>query len=135
MKCTIESILGIKRKNGRIGTRIEGFISANTDIIPKHILKWMDNYDGVKVVIYDDGVGITSYVETECSPQDTFDELKGIRISEAKAKLRIYKFIRKFSEFMANYHASVSNYYQDAFMKYDHCVAHETKHFSTLSNE
>ena len=136
MKCTIDSVRIIKFEDKRIGCRVEGFIPvAKMDLIPEHILRWIHNYEGIKAVPYTKGIFVASWAETTCSANDTYDFKRGSRIADSKAKAKIYRFIRRYAEYMADYFENLSNIYQDAYMKYDHCVDHEEEHAETLGSE
>lgn len=136
MKCTIESIRTVEFNDNRIGCKVEGFIPMdNMDLIPDHILKWIFYYEGVKAICYDKGIFIASWAETVCSEKDTYDALTGSRIAESKAKAKIYRFIRNLADYMSNYFETLSNQYDEVFLKYDHCVDHEESHLATLGNK
>ena len=123
MKCTIESIRSIEFTNKRVGCRVEGFIPvADMCLIPDSILKWIHCYEGVKAIPYEDGIFIASWAESNCSERDIYDFNRGARIAESKAKAKIYRFLRRYAEYMSNYFETLSNAYQDVFLKYDHCV-------------
>lgn len=134
MKCTIESIRNIELKNNHVGSRIEGFVPMeDINSIPEHIKLWILDYPGVKAIMYADGIFIASWGETVCSSKDTYNALKGKHIAESKAKAKIYRFMKNFANYMANYYAQLSNCYQDDYLKYDHCVDHEEDHTDFLS--
>ena len=136
MKCTIESIRSIEFTNKRVGCRVEGFIPvADMCLIPDSILKWIHCYEGVKAIPYEDGIFVASWAESNCSERDIYDFNRGARIAESKAKAKIYRFLRRYAEYMSNYFETLSNAYQDAFLKYDHCVDHEEDHASMLGYE
>ena len=123
MKCTIESIRSIEFTNKRVGCRVEGFIPvADMCLIPDSILKWIHCYEGVKAIPYEDGIFVASWAESNCSERDIYDFNRGARIAESKAKAKIYRFLRRYAEYMSNYFETLSNAYQDVFLKYDHCV-------------
>lgn len=134
MKCTIESIRNIELKDKRFGSRLEAFAPFETEFIFDTIKDWIKEYAGVHAVIYDDGIRITAWAEAKCSERDTYNPITGAHIAESKAKAKMYRFLRNFSELMANSYASISDYMQDAYLKYDHCVDHEEEHTEYLSN-
>ena len=136
MKCTIESIRSIEFTNKRVGCRVEGFIPvADMCLIPDSILKWIHCYEGVKAIPYEDGIFVASWAESNCSERDIYDFNRGARIAESKAKAKIYRFLRRYAEYMSNYFETLSNAYQDVFLKYDHCVDHEESHADMLGSE
>lgn len=136
MKCTIKSIRAVEFANQRVGCRVEGFVPiANMGLIPDHILKWIFCYEGVKAVPYEDGIFIAAWAETNCSDKDVYDFYRGARIAESRAKAKIYRFIRRYAEYMSEYFETLSNAYQDVFLKYDHCVDHEEDHAAMLGSE
>ena len=136
MKCTIKSIRTIEFADQRVGSRVEGFISiAKMDLIPDSILKWIFCYEGVKAVPYENGIFVAAWAETNCSNKDVYDFNRGARIAESKAKAKIYRFIRRYAEYMSEYFETLSNEYQDVFLKYDHCVDHEESHADMLGSE
>ena len=125
MKCTIESIRFIELGN-ETRCSIKGFIPLeNTCIIPRKIRKWLEQYKGVKATLYDDGIMITVISSTRCCGDDEFSLRKGYYISESKGKLRIYTFIENFSERMANHFITMSCYFEDSYLKYNHCSNRE----------
>lgn len=135
MKCTIESVRNVEFKDGRNGTRVEGFIPMqDTTIIPERIKKWLFYYEGVKAIIYEDGIFVAAWAETVCSDKDSYDSTVGSHISESKAKAKIYRFIKNFAELLADYFQNLHEDFMDAYLKYDHCVDHETTHTATLGN-
>ena len=110
MKCTIKSIRPVEFVNNRVGCRVEGFIPDNNmNLIPDSILKWVDSYEGVKVVPYENGIFVAAWAETNCSEKDVYDLNRGARIAESKAKAKIYRFLRRYSEYMSNYFETLSN--------------------------
>lgn len=136
MKCTIKSVNLVEFANKRVGCRVEGFIPvADMGLIPDSILKWIFCYEGIKAVPYADGIFVAAWAETNCSDKDVYDFNRGARIAESKAKTKIYRFIRRYAEYMSEYFETLSNVYQDAFLKYDHCVDHEEGHAAMLGSE
>lgn len=131
MKCTIDSIRNIELKNKRVGSRIEGFVSGVGDI-PEEICDWIKSYQGVKAIVYEDGIYIASWGETTCSNNDKYESVTGKHIAESRAKAKIYRFMRNLSEYLSNYYMSKSNYFQDDYLKYEHCVEHEDEHTNYL---
>lgn len=136
MKCTIESVRNIEFGNQRNGARVEGFIPMpDTSIIPENIRKWIFYYEGIKAIVYEDGIFVASWAETICSEKDKYDSAIGAHIAESKAKAKIYRFMRNFADSMSNYFESLSNEFQDMYLKYDHCVDHEEDHSAKLGNK
>ena len=136
MKCTIKSVRPVEFANKRVGCRVEGFIPvADMCLIPDSILKWLHFYEGVKAVPYENGIFVAAWAESNCSEKDVYDFNRGARIAESKAKAKIYRFLRRYAEYMSNYFETLSNAYQDAFLKYDHCVDHEEDHAAMLGSE
>lgn len=134
MKCTIESIrfieLGYETR-----CAIKGFIPMeSTHIIPRKICKWLEQYKGVNATLYDDGIMITAISSTRCCGGDEFSLRKGYYISESKSKRRIYTFIKNFSERMANHFIIMCNYFEDSYLKYNHCSNREIDRIQNLGN-
>jgi hypothetical protein len=133
MKCTIKSVRIIELDDDRTGCRIEGVIPVSD--IPEPVFEWLLEYQGIKVVPYDDHIFVASWGETTRTGEDTYIYDTGRHISESKAKCKLFKFLRNFSEYMANYYAQVSNVWQDIYMKYDYCVDREETHIANLKDE
>jgi hypothetical protein len=134
MKCTIESVRFIELGE-ETRCSIKGFIPMeSTRIIPRKICKWLEQYKGVKATLYDDGIMITVISSTRCCGDDEFSLRKGYYISESKCKRRIYTFIKNFSERMANHFNNVSCYFEDSYLKYDHCSIREIRRIREIGN-
>lgn len=134
MKCTFNTIESKVTKQNTIGAFVEGFIRMDIDAIPFGIIKWITNYEGVRITPYENGLVVKSWAETTCSEKDTYDETIGRRIAESKAKLYIYRFMRNLFWYMSEFHEIQAESYNDAYMKYDHCVVHEEEHIEKLGN-
>lgn len=132
MKCSIKSIRNLALKGNRSGSRVEGFVTLDSTLIPDSILKWLAEYKGVKTVVYENGISVAAWGETKCDDRDTFDPVKGSHIAESKAKAKLYRFMKNFSYEMYSYYDSIANYFDEAQVKYDHCLDHEEAHTAFL---
>lgn len=132
MKCTIENLKSFERNDGRIGTMIQGFLPVGLLKIPEELISWINNYQGVQVKILEDGLVITAIAHTNCLEGDSYDFGLGAHISETKAKVKLFKFIRNLSEKVANYYMALSNNFQDVYEKYDYCMVRDQEHAKLL---
>lgn len=55
------------------------------------ILNWMENHKGIAYGYMGDNIVVTG--RASCSPEDKFDPEKGMRIAEARAKIKLYNFL------------------------------------------
>lgn len=72
--------------------------------------------------------------KTTCGGQDTYDELVGKRIAEAKAYRKVYKIGRKISELVIDYLNQELANWDYAYNKYDDLIFDESDNLESLSN-
>ncbi len=131
MKCTIEKISNFELRGKRVGSRVEGFVPLDFKL-PEDIKSWLKGYQGVKVVIYEEGVFIAAHGEAKCSENDTYSKLIGSHIAESRAKAKLYKFLKNLSSLLVCYFMKVVKDFENDYEKYSYCVEHEAKHTEYL---
>lgn len=132
MKCTFKHIHSVETKENTVGTRIDGFIVLQTTWLPWSIHKWIMEYEGLNATIYPNGIRVHSWAETTCCGGDTYDLSVGSRISESKAKRKIYNFMRTLSSQLSIWYTLQATQYFEDFEKYKHCSEHELEYSSKL---
>ena len=55
------------------------------------ILDWMESHKGVAYGYMGDNIVVSG--KASCSPEDKFDPERGMRIAEARAKIKLYNFL------------------------------------------
>lgn len=72
--------------------------------------------------------------KTVCGERDTYDEIVGKRIAEAKAYRKVYKIGRKISELVIDYLNQELANWDYAYNKYDDLIFDESDNLESLSN-
>lgn len=62
--------------------------------IPRSVQKWMKSYNGVDTILGGSRFYITVSGKAKKAKEDTYNAILGERIAEAKAKIRLYRFMR-----------------------------------------
>lgn len=118
--------------------------------IPRKVFDWTSTLKNVDVEFVMSKMSITVTGKSICSKEDKVDKILGERLAEARAKLKIYKFMRTFCHKMFEYYtlklygtkASNNtivikvNPEKDslfkAYMKYDRLIDVENTHIKQL---
>lgn len=89
-----------------------------------------------KSVFFDDtGFEFKVSAKAKCSPNDTFDEVKGKRIAESRANIKAYNKIMSILAYCNGYYLNLSECYKNKCMKVVGINKGEVNHLKTLLND
>lgn len=70
--------------------------------------------------------------KSNCHPEDAFDDIKGKRIAESKAKIKLFKFMKNHTKKLYNRVFEELNKYESAMNKYTDAYYKEVVHVEEL---
>lgn len=74
------------------------------DAIPHEIDTWIWSHPSVEAHWYKGDISLTVSGKTVCSDEDTFDPIIGERIAEARAKIKLYRFMFTLCDMLIKYY-------------------------------
>lgn len=136
MKCKIKSFFPAV-ENKEVRCHVVGTVTnPMLEFIPVKIWKWIESYEGIAISFNgEDSFKISAWGTALCSDEDEFNLKKGKNLAESRAKAKVYRFVRTYSDKMSTYLGSLAEKFDDELAHYLVRVEQEKDHICDLVNE